>query len=94
MAAYLQKKTQISHAKPNEVFLAHVTLQWVQFVIVKKRDRILGQSCKQIGTPNLKAILTTLEVFLINVKVVFFRVAFLHSENAVGNKKAVAEGEY
>ena len=58
------------------------------------RDRILGQSCKQIGIPNFKAILTNLEVFLINVKVVFFRVAFLHSENAVGNKKAVAEGEY
>ena len=94
MAAYLQKKTQISHAKPNEAFLAHVTLQWVQFVIVKKRDRILGQSCKQISIASFKDILTTLEVFLINVKVVFFRVAFLHSENAVGNKKAVAEGEY
>ena len=74
--------------------LAHVTLQCVLFVVVNKSDRILGQSCKQIGTPNFKAILTTLEVFLINVKVVFFRVAFLHSENAVGNKKAVAEGEY
>ena len=42
----------------------------------------------------LRPFLTNLEVFLINVKVVFFRVAFLHSENAVGNKKAVAEGEY